>query len=160
MRNLLNKFNQTFGFTKTEIRVVLFLVLTFLIGIGIKAFKSGDATGRRFDYSASDSVFSARSKVVVPRDSIADDEVSDARENRQTVTKLSGFGQSLGSININTATKDEFMKLPGIGEAMAERIILYREENGPFSSVDGLTDVSGIGKRKLELIAPYCTVGK
>lgn len=160
MNKLLDKFNQVFGFTRTEIRVVLFLVLTFIVGIGIKAYKSASAAERRFDYSASDSEFAERSRLIVPRDSTVADDGADTKESQPRITKLTGFGRSTESININTATKDELLKLPGIGEAMAERIILFREENGPFASVDRLTDVRGIGKRKLDLIAPYCTVGK
>ena len=47
-------------------------------------------------------------------------------------------------VNINTAKKEELMTLPGIGETKALAIIAYRQENGPFSSVEELKEVEGI----------------
>ncbi len=47
-------------------------------------------------------------------------------------------------VNINTATKDELMTLPGIGESKAEAIIKYRENNGPFKSIEDITNIPGI----------------
>ena len=61
-------------------------------------------------------------------------------------------------IDINTATADVFMLLPGIGETLANRIVTYREENGPFKSVDDLLNVEGIGESKLNNIRNYLTV--
>ena len=58
-------------------------------------------------------------------------------------------------VNINTCTKDELMILPGIGEILAERILAYREKNGPFRSADDLLQVSGIGEGKLAAIRDY-----
>jgi len=63
-------------------------------------------------------------------------------------------------LDINKASKEEFVKLPGIGETMADRIILYRNENGRFTIIEQLTKVKGIGKKKFERIAPYIIVGK
>ncbi|MDI6807489.1 MAG: helix-hairpin-helix domain-containing protein [Candidatus Eisenbacteria bacterium] len=57
---------------------------------------------------------------------------------------------SFGRVNINTATQEELEALPGIGPALSARIIKYRNENGPFESVDGLLSVRGIGRKTLE----------
>ena len=61
-------------------------------------------------------------------------------------------------VNINTASRRELEALPGIGEVLAQRIIDYRNANGPFHSVDDLVKVKGIGEKTLEKIKPYATV--
>ena len=56
-------------------------------------------------------------------------------------------GNSSGSgslVNINQASKEELMTLPGIGESKADKIIAYREENGRFSTPEGIMEISGI----------------
>ena len=60
-----------------------------------------------------------------------------------------------GKIDINTATLQQLQMLPGIGETLAQRILDYRAEHGDFTSVEQLTEVSGIGPGKLEDIKPY-----
>ena len=56
-------------------------------------------------------------------------------------------GNSSGSgalVNINQASREELMTLPGIGESKADKIIAYREENGRFSTPEGIMEISGI----------------
>jgi len=62
-------------------------------------------------------------------------------------------------ININTATKEQLQTLPGIGPVLAQRILDYIAENGPFASLSQLTLVSGIGVEKLNDIIDFATVG-
>ncbi len=56
-------------------------------------------------------------------------------------------------ININTANKAELMMLDGIGEALSERIIQYREMNGEFKNIEEIMLVNGIGQSKFEVIS-------
>ncbi len=65
---------------------------------------------------------------------------------------------SAGLINVNSATATELEALPGVGEVIAQAIVDYRTENGPFASVDELLDVSGIGDATLENIRDLVTV--
>lgn len=67
-----------------------------------------------------------------------------------SATQGSGAAASSGPLNLNQATAEQLVQLNGIGEALAQRIVADREKNGPFSSVDDLTRVSGIGEKKLE----------
>lgn len=61
-------------------------------------------------------------------------------------------------INVNTATLDQLESLPGIGPALGQRIIDYRQQHGPFRSVDDLLNVSGIGEKRLADLRPKVTV--
>lgn len=57
-----------------------------------------------------------------------------------------------GRLNLNTATVEELMTLPGIGETLAARIVRYRTYNGPFQDVTHIRDVTGIGDGLYEKI--------
>lgn len=57
-------------------------------------------------------------------------------------------------ININQASVDQLMKLPGIGPTYARRIVAWRNENGEFQSTDQLLEIRGIGKIRLENMKP------
>ena len=82
----------------------------------------------------------------------------DAASGARTAPGKSGGGGASGTININTASASELEKLPGIGPALAQRIVEHRDSHGPFASVDALTDVPGVGKAKLEGLREQATV--
>jgi len=62
------------------------------------------------------------------------------------------FAEDMAKVNINTATQEQLMSLKGIGESYAQRIIEYREKNGPFQAPEDLLKVKGIGDKTLEAI--------
>jgi competence protein ComEA len=82
------------------------------------------------------------------------------KESQSAPTTETGTGASgaTGLVNVNSATNAELETLPGIGEVIAQAIVDHRTENGPFTSVDQLVDVSGIGDVTLENIRELVTV--
>ncbi len=71
---------------------------------------------------------------------------------------VGGSSRPVFPININTATAEELDLLPDIGPVRAQAIITYREEYGPFTSVEDLIFVEGIGEKTLAKILEYITV--
>jgi len=63
-------------------------------------------------------------------------------------------------IDLNKASEEQLMTVPGIGEAIAKRIVTFRDEHGPFRRVEDLMRVKGIGEKSLERIRPYVKVEK
>lgn len=63
-----------------------------------------------------------------------------------------------GPVNLNSATRGDLESLPGVGPVMAEAIIAWREENGRFSSVEELQEISGIGPKTFQKLQPLVTV--
>jgi competence protein ComEA len=72
----------------------------------------------------------------------------------------SGDEEPLATIDINTAGVEELMDLPGVGRAYAERIVNYREENGPFETREEIMNVRGIGEKTFLRIRDRIRVGK
>ena len=76
----------------------------------------------------------------------------------QPSTKNFSSAQDSGDkININTADVDKLSTLKGVGPATAQKIIDYREENGPFKNIDELKNVRGIGQKKFDSIKDKIT---
>ncbi|HHW28336.1 MAG TPA: ComEA family DNA-binding protein [Syntrophomonadaceae bacterium] len=90
-------------------------------------------------------------KIYVPKEGEAPEQAM----NGAVLTEQGSTGQK---ININTATAAELDTLPGIGPAIAQRIIDYRTEHGPFRTIADLQKVSGIGERRYEQLKDLVTI--
>ncbi len=92
-------------------------------------------------------------------ESIAVAEIAEARR----ASLLSGeniiSNISLEKVNLNTASKSELITLPGIGPALAERIVAYRDEFGPFTEIDELMNVKGIGEKSVARLSGQIELG-
>ncbi len=77
----------------------------------------------------------------------------------QQSNRQGSSGSPQAKININTASLEELQTLPRIGPAIAQRIIDYRKEHGPFKKIEDLLKVQGIGERVFEQIKDRITVG-
>ena len=77
-----------------------------------------------------------------------------------TDTAVAAFPEDGPSrIDLNTATFEELVSLPGIGEVLARRILEYRDRSGGFQRAEELLNVEGIGAQRLELIWEYICIG-
>ena len=126
------------GFTKSETRILLFLVISFLVGCGVWAY-------RRW----------MEPLPVAEIDTSTPAEADPERERQYTYKSES---DSLTKIVLNTADGVELEKLPGVGPVMAKRILAYREKEGSFQSVQDLIHIKGIGQKTIDKIKPYLIV--
>ena len=75
------------------------------------------------------------------------------------VTRDNDAPENIGKLDINSATSEELQELKGLGEVLAERVVNYRLEHGPFESVYDLMKVDGIGEKKFREIVDCIYVG-
>jgi competence ComEA-like helix-hairpin-helix protein len=162
---MFEKLSKKIGFTETEIYVVLFLTGMFMLGfVYVEFIKDETPTENiKFDYTEEDSLFNYYSKLN-PEYNIEDSSLISNLEIKKRVLELSDsfayVKKDLSSlveksININTAGVSEFVKLPGIGEKTAEKIIQLRNQKGKFRKLEELMEVRGIGEVKFNKIKMY-----
>ena len=130
---MLKRLSEWLTLTNAERNVIVFLVGAFLLGLGIRLFQETFPGVPTYDYRSSDSTFAALS---------AASEGDEADEE----------GDYEHKVDVNKASKKELMELPGIGEVIAGRIIIYRNDVGRFRSVNDLRKVKGINSKKFEEI--------
>jgi competence protein ComEA len=162
---MLSRLSKKIGFTETELKVVLFLTFTLVAGFTIKNFlreKPEKINPEQFDYSLQDSLFynlpgdmdSNSLKTNLNKEVDYKQEVLDFN-NRSFKKSTKKILPAEKSININTASLEDFIKLPGIGPKTAQSILDLRTKMGNFKKVDDLLKVKGIGNTKLNNIKKY-----
>lgn len=162
-----------FSFTKNEIKILLFIITVLLAGFSIKYIKylSANTNDTTYDYTKTEDMFKKLSRSTlnnISRDSVENNNDNNIRQKLQTAEdslKSKGKKKSkkeenlkLKSININTATKEILITLPGVGESTAEKIIKYREAHNWFKKIENIMKVKGIGKKKFEKLKDYIYV--
>ncbi|MFQ7310320.1 MAG: helix-hairpin-helix domain-containing protein [Sellimonas sp.] len=94
-------------------------------------------------------------KVYVP----SSEEADALRETKEDGAGSQAGGQKEeGKVNLNEASREELMTLPGVGEAKADSILSYREENGGFDSIEEIMEISGIKEGVFEKMKDKITV--
>lgn len=161
---MLKKFSHKFGFTETEGKVIIFFTAILLVGAGSKIFLQSPQPKlpASFDYSEEDSLFAlAETEINLP---VITKEKSENVDYKQEVLDFNkqNFQKNKSeplpeekSVDLNSATLEVLLTLPGIGKKTAENIVIYRNSNGKFNSLDDLLNVKGIGKSKLSKIKKY-----
>ncbi len=142
---------------RITITSLLFVILTLL---AISTFLTQQFNFSQARYDEIVTEFKAKSSVLeqqkienekkyVPQEKLEEQKVESA------VEPTSDADKDKLVVNINTADLEELQKLDGIGVAYAQRILDYRQENGEFKTIDELLKIKGIGKKRLEKMAPF-----
>lgn len=127
------------NFTTQERAVIIFLTVTLLVGSGARLVKN-----RRLDAELG----AGRSAIEAARfDSIANEINTASMTAGVAVQELEQDNSSAGTININLASASELEHLPGIGPAIAGRIVAYRDSMGAFTNIKEIAAVKGIGDK-------------
>ena len=124
------------------------------------------------EFSSGQSPGSGNSAELPPDAADASEPPDSSHSSRPPVSDASGGSVQAGGseaigaprggdrrININSASQSELMDLPGIGNVLAGRIVDYRKQNGEFSGIEDLKNVSGIGEKRFDAIKDMITVG-
>ena len=115
---------------------------------------SGNLPSASGDYSANGS---SNMNISMVESSTADTGVGSNQDNSDAVAPGAPRGGD-GRININTASKNELMDLPGIGPSLADNIVQHRNSNGAFNTIEDIMNVSGIAQGRFDRIRDRITV--
>ena len=135
------KIKLTSIFTRNEQKVLLFLVVSFCVGLTIKIYQD------HFQKLPSTVMNAIQFQSFQPVSSIVMNENSKALSSSRKI-----------KIRLNNASPIELERVPGIGPIMAGRIVHFRSQNGDFRTVDDLLKVKGIGKKTLQKMRPFITI--
>lgn len=173
-RGKLKTFLANLNFTKSEGRILLLVTGILAVGFSVKIYNEvlsvpeksfnmesfetkftslAKSSPVNFDEERFYNTLSEDEKVLYDSLKKIEEQYYDAPEERKKKINIAE-----NSIDLNTASMEELIALPGIGEVTAERIIQFRETKGRFRKIEDIMNVKGIGKKKFENIKPYIKV--
>lgn len=120
------------GFTRRETGVLLFLVICFIIGLGVRIYRDR----------------------CVPLPKVSED-ISVPQSVLEKCSAEKVISQANQLVSLNRATQKELEQLPGLGPVIAKRIVEYREKHGEFQSLNDLVKVKGIGVKRVDKLISY-----
>ena len=97
-------------------------------------------------------------KIYIPNTKDEEDHEIISTNNGDDVIKENLSNSKASKVNINLAGVDKLCEIPGVGKALAQRIISYREQNGKFNNIEELKNVSGIGEKKFEGMKEFVVI--
>ena len=167
LNSIITKLQSLFGITKSELVVVFFIVLGLLGGVIIQNLYDYKERDKRQDEIADIVYHSLDSLAEVQRTTYIGSDIKDSSFSElataDTVVKKDFFSSQKkkvfpsGKINLNTASKVELMKLPGVGEKTAIAILEYRQSK-KFIKPSDIMKIKGIGPKKFEKMKEYIEV--
>lgn len=164
---MFNKISRKLNITLTELRVIVFVIVTLFSGMTLKFISNSGSVSeyKSFDYSYQDSLFNSyaqrdsiqSAKEIANNDVDYKQEVLDfnARNFEKTEPKMLPEERSM---DINKADLEMLKTLPGIGDKTAKNILELREQRGKFRNINELLDVKGIGNSKFNKIKKFIFV--
>ena len=155
-RKKLHALQQRIAITDTEATACLVLIAVIGVGTIIRSFSSRETQIDQEHYATLDAAFTESAQRVIeatPEEAVETEEVRSEQRTRRTPQRLPPV-----RLDPNTASGALLQRLPGIGPALAGRVIDYRTMHGPFSRPQDLMRVSGIGPRIFERISPYIVI--
>ena len=171
MNKFFNYISLKVGLTDTELKAIFFILIAFSVGLTVKFYgiKLSENSVKKYEYSFVDSLKKAieyeeqnllNESNFLEKRVDSDRELSDFSTNKLVNKKKTNTVLKEGSINLNNATLEVLIKLPGIGSKTAQKIIDLRNKKSGFKKVKELIEVKGIGKSKLEKIKKYVFIEK
>ena len=174
------RLQQRLSITSIEATAILVLCAALMVGFTVRQLQGQPAEPAADLFSEADAQWAERDSFVfrggseaapspefatriIPADSVViptsgfADAPPRPRTSRPRTRTRSGANNPV-RMNLNTADVELLQRLPQIGPALAGRIIAYRRDRGPFSSINQVVNVRGIGEKTLEKMAPWIYV--
>ena len=141
--------------TNSEKRALIIVISVIFLSILIQWILPHEARSDLYDYTYQDSLFAAASRDTV-HDNASEEKSNEEKEQKDlNKSRIKKKTSALKPFNINTATYEQLIQLPGIGKVTATEILNYKKEFGPFKTLEELKKVKRIGPKTLDKIKPF-----